>query len=160
MAKRRAAKLTGAALDQRRAELTDLIERDLAALAPDVIGTLFAVAASPPPPAARELMFEVFEAGSCLDAVYRVLGERGFIDQVEYGKVFDNEPLPAVISFAPADVAIEVEWRLVREALFRRFPGWWVEAGGERYPLPVRLAEHDLLGEQPLAWAGASGARS
>jgi hypothetical protein len=68
--------------------------------------------------------------------------------------VLDETPLPTVIGFGPADVAIEVEWRLVRTALFRRFPQWWAEAGGARYPLPVRLAEHDMMDEHPLAWAG------
>ena len=154
--RRRAQKLTGAALDRRRAELTAVVETDLAAVAPGAVRTLAAVAATPPPPEARELMFEVFEAGSSLDAVYRVLGADGFGEQLGYGKVFDLVPLPSVIGFGPADVAIEVEWRLVREALFRQFPEWWAAAGGGRYPLPVRLAEHDLLDEYPLAWAGGA----
>lgn len=154
MAKRRTERLTGPALDQHRAELTAVIDRDLDTVAAKAVRALTVVAAASPAPAARELMFEVFEAGNCLSVVYRVLGDGGFGEQLDYGHVLNDAPLPTVTGFGPADVAIEVEWRLVRSALFRRFPQWWVEAGGKRYPLPVRLAEHDMMDEYPLAWAG------
>ena len=58
MAHERAARLTGTALAQRRAELTAAIERDLAGLALAALRTLALVAAAPPPEAARESLFE------------------------------------------------------------------------------------------------------
>lgn len=155
MARQRPSKLTGPALAQRQADLTALIEHDFAAIEPNVLATLSVLALMPPPPDGRELLFEVFDAGVHLNLVYRVLGSNGLSDQLDYAVVFDNVVLPSIAAFSAADMAIEVEWRLVREVLFRIFPDWWMRAGGASYPLSTSLCEHDLHGQIPLVWAGS-----
>jgi hypothetical protein len=152
MAKRRP-KYSATEQEQRRGELTAIIVQELTDLAPQAIKTLKKIATTKPTKKARELMFEAFDVGPELNMVYRILGENGFLEQLKYGKVFDDY-LSTVGAFDERDMSITIEWQLVRAELFRLFPQWWLEAGGASYPLPVTLQEHDSVEQHELAWSG------